>query len=229
MPKPPPVEYFECVCRMPVLTAGPIMAMLTKIEGLDVSAPHLVSEIKAYSRNTAVTGSNPEMGTKGFLAEWSKANPTFKAIDAVKAIRADGRGNGTAAYPALNALVEDGTFKKLAPGQYSRADVKHLPSPKAKAAKKAKRKNDVSNAEFTRRAMSRAHGRISSAALKRLFENDGRPTSGTGPTLTKMREGGVVKQVGEGMYELTARGKGKPASKPKVNGAAAVADTAPGV
>ena len=225
MPKPPPVEYFECVCRMPVLTAGPIMAMLTKIEGLDVSAPHLVSEVKAYSRNTAVTGSNPEIGTKAFLAEWSKANPTFKASDAVKALRADNSGNGSAAYPALNALVVDGTFKKLAPGQYSRADVKHLPAPKkakkVKAAKAKKKQNDISNAEFIRRAMSRAHGRMSSAAMKKLFEGDKRAPTGVGPTITKMREDGTIKKVpgSDGMYELI---------KPKGNGAVA-ADTAPGV
>jgi hypothetical protein len=227
MPKSPPIEYFEFTCRCPVLTAGPIMAQLSKIEELDVSAPHLVTEVRSFSRNTAATGSNPEMGTRAFLTEWSKANPTFKANDAVKALRADGRGGGTAAYPALNALVEDGTFKKLAPGQYSRADVKALPSPKKKA-KKAPKLHDVSASDFTLRVMSRNHGKISSATLKRHFEEDGRVPSGTGPVLNRLRVDGMIKSLGEGMYELTARAGKKPAPKKATNGAATV-ETAPGV
>ena len=51
MPKPPPVEYFEGQYRMPVLVAGPILAQMTKIEGLELSAPKLVTEVNTFARN----------------------------------------------------------------------------------------------------------------------------------------------------------------------------------
>jgi len=222
MPKPPPVEYFECVCRMPVLTAGPIMAMLTKIEGLDVSAPHLVSEVKAYSRNTAVTGSNPEMGTKAFLTEWSKANPTFKASDAVKALRADGRGGGSAAYPALNALVEDGTLKKLSPGQYSRADVKHLPAPKKAKKNPTPDRREVDHRTFLLRAASRNHGRFNTSWMKAQFEKDERTPGNVSPTIAVLLKKKAIKRVGEGEYVLMQKAASPKKAEPKTNGAAVV-------
>jgi len=229
MPKSPPVEYFEFTCRCPVLTAGPIMAQLSKIEGLDVSAPHLVTEVRSFSRNTAATGSNPEIGTKAFLAEWSKANPTFKANDAVKALRADGRGGGSAAYPALNALVGDGTFKKLSPGQYSRADVKALPAPKkkAKAAKQTQVRRDVDHQTFLLRNASRNHGRFNTSWMKAQFEKDKRKAGNVSPTIAALLKKKQIKRVGDSEYVLMSKAAAPKKQAVKTNGAAAVEISVP--
>jgi len=214
MPKPPPVEYFECVCRMPVLTAGPIMAMLTKIEGLDVSAPRLVSEVRAFSKNT-----RPQVGSREFLAEWIKEHPTFKAIEVVRALREAGHGNGSAAYHAITSLINEGVLKKLSVGEYSRADVKHLPAPK-KAKKQVQVRRDVDHPTFLLRAASRNHGRFNTSWMKAQFEKDKRTPGNVSPTIAKLIKLRQIKRVGDSEYVLMSKAASPKKAEPKTNGVA---------
>jgi hypothetical protein len=219
MSKQPHIERFVLTMRQEVEAQemGLHVANLTRLGYTDVKF-ELITDIKTFNRRN-----KPEIRTKDFLMTWMQQHPSFKAIDAVKALRDDGRGNGTAAYPALGELVEKGILKKVDAGMYARADVKAIAGPKknAKKAEKAKPriKHEVSNTDFILRAASRAHGRFNSLSIKKLFEASGRPSTSVGPCITKLRNDGMIKPLGEGRYELTdlAR-RNKPA--PQLNGGA---------
>ena len=208
MPKPPPVEYFEFTCRAAVLTAGPIMAQLTKMEGLEVSAPRLVSEVRAFTKNNDRT--NHATKAEDFLIDWIASHPEFQAKEAIQHFRADGRTDGSG-YTALRVLVGRNLLRKLGEGRYTTLAKKHQP----KKAKATKVYHDIGASDFTLRLMSRNHGKISSATLKKHFEDGGRAPTGTGPVLRKLVTGKKIRSLGEGLYEMI-----KP--KPKTNGAAAV-------
>ncbi len=216
MPKPPPVEYFECICRMPVLTAGPIMAQLSKMEGLDVSAPHLVTEIKTFRQNAVNT--HPQVSSRDYLLEWIKDHPTFRAKEAVAHFNADGRSKNSA-YPVLSAAVEEGILKKLGPGEYSRADVKHLPAPK-KAKKQVQVRRDVDHPTFLLRNASRNHGRFNTSWMKAQFEKDGRKAGNVSPTIAKLMKLKQIKRVGDSEYVLMSKATAPKKQAVKTNGAA---------
>jgi hypothetical protein len=178
---------------------------------------NLVTAVKSFTQNATPNG----VPSQDFLAEWIKDHPTFKAIEAVNAFRADGRSN-TACYPALAVLVGKGILKKLAPGEYSRTDIKALPAPNRRKAqaKHAKVRKDVSASDFALRTMRRTHGRMSSLTLKKHFENDGRAASGVGPILNRLTEDKKIKRVGEGIYEVITPKRKSP--KATANGASPV-------
>jgi hypothetical protein len=190
---------------------GEVVGDLSRRGLTDVSF-NLVTSERAFQRNR-----KSEVPSQDVLAEWIKDHPTFKAIEAVRYFEEQGRSK-SAAYPALGVLIEKGVLKKMGEGMYARSDVKALPAPKGKKAKAVKThtkvQHEVPGPDFALRAMSRAHGRISSGALKRLFEKDGRSPTGTGPVLTKLVGQKKIKSVGDGMYELIK------AAPKKTNGAA---------
>lgn len=205
MPKPPPIEYFMLRAPTPKPLLGDAVAALTKL-GLTEINFDLIADVPAYkSRN------NPEISSIEYLRTWIADHPTFRANNAVKHFLADGRTKGNA-YPALSALVNEGVLKKLAPGQYSRADIKHLANPKKKDKEKPKPKeHDTSHPDFVLRAARRNHGRFNTAWMKRAFERDGRTPAATSPTLSSMLTKKLIKRVGEGEYVLAE-------AKPKPNG-----------
>jgi hypothetical protein len=217
MAKAPPVQTFEISCEVEVHNLGPAMVALAHIEGLTVTGSKLITTVKSFKQNTTTPG----FSTRSFIREWIADHPTFKAIEAVKAVRATGNGNGSAAYPALSALVGNGTLKKIGEGMYSRADVKalaKLPKLRDKKAAKPKRQHDIGGGDFALRLMSRNHGKMSSSTMKGHFEKDGRSPTGVGPVLNKLLEDKRIKRVGEGLYELAP----KKTDKPKLNGPAPV-------
>jgi hypothetical protein len=168
--------------------------------------------VRSFAQNK-----RPEVSSRDFLAEWIKEHPTFRAIEAVKAFEADGRSKG-ACYPMLGHFIEQRLLKKTGPGEYARTDIKAALKKKQK--KKTNKHYDVPNSDFLLRAARRNHGRFTSASIKKLFEADKRPVTGVGPTINRLRQDGLVKQLGDGAYELTARAN-KPA-KPTNGGAEVV-------
>jgi len=213
MPKPPPVQTFEISCEVEVQNLGPAMVALAHIEGLVVTGSKLVTTVKSFAKNTMTPG----FSTQGFIRDWVQEHPTFRAKEAVHAVRATGNGNGSAVYPALNYLVETGILKKLAPGEYSRTDVKALVKPK-KEKEETRVHKEVPGPDFALRLMSRAHGKISSMTLKKHFDADGRAASGVSGVIQKLLKTKQIKRVGEGVYELTPK-----KTKPVTNGKAAEA------
>ena len=232
MAKTPPEQYFNVLVRRVGRTKlGDLIVSLSALDLTDFQ-PELVTDVVTFNKKQS-----HEVKAEDFLVDWIAEHPEFQAKDAIKHFREAGRTDGSG-YTALRNLVARKLLRKMGEGRYTTLAKKHQP-PKAKAAKVAKAKkakvptfravpakkrnahHDVSNADFLLRGMSRAHGKMSSAAIKRLFENDGRPSTGVGPTLHKLRQVGMIKQLGEGMYELTARAGKKPApKKPVTNGSA---------
>jgi hypothetical protein len=212
MPKPPPVEYFRVTCEVDAATLGATIAALTKMGVARIATDLVTAEATFKQKNSYA------IKTEDFLAEWIAEHPTFRASEAVKHCRADGRTDG-AAYTALRMMVENKFLKKLSPGQYSRADVKAIAAPKKKKKAKATKpqRHDISGPDFALRLMSRNHGRVTSATLKKHFESDGRAPAGVGPTLNHLLKRKAIKRLGDGAYELAPK---------KTNGAAPVIEAA---
>lgn len=212
MPKQPPVEYFKLSYVIAKPDLGEEVAGLIRRGRTDIHYD-LVTDVPAFAQRK-----NHEVKSEDFLAAWVVDHPTFKAIEVVKYFEANGRTKG-AAYPTLGVLVEKGVLKKLGPGDYSRADVKHLAAPKkkAKTAKTAKTaRRAVSNAEFLLRHARRKHGRFSSAYLKHQFEKDGRTTTSVGPCLNELMNDRKIKRVGDGEYVLLAKATPPEVKSPEV-------------
>lgn len=227
MSKPPPVEYFEGHYRMPVLTAGPIMAQMTKIEGLEVSAPKLVTEVNAFTKNER---SNHAIKAEDFLIDWLAANPTFRANEAVKAFRVDGRTDGSA-YTALRILVEKKLLRKLGEGRYTTLAAKH--QPKKEKGKQVQVRREVDHRTFVLRVASRNHGRFNTSWMKAQFTKDGRTPGNVSPTVAVLMKRKLIKRVGDSEYVLLQKAAPKK-SEPvkKANGKAhdvTPVETAPGV
>jgi hypothetical protein len=197
MPKPEPIDYFNVnVLRVSKEKLGDLLAMLAK-EGFD-ARPELVTDIPAFAQRT-----NHDIKSEDFLAAWVKDHPTFRAKQAVKAFREDGRTNG-AAYTALRVMSENGTLKKLGDGNYARADVKHLSAPKkaAKVVPKTKKQYDITNGEFILRYGRRHHGRFNIVGVKETFAKDERNVASVHPTLSDLVSAKRIKKVGDGQYIL---------------------------
>ena len=227
MPKQEVVERFRISCEAEPEQMGGIIAQLTRM-GLTNIKFDLIADVRSFSRNAP-----PKDGISNtdYLRAWIDTHPTFKAIEAQNYFRNDNR---PAVYPTLRALVDEGVLKKLGPGDYSRADVKHIAGPKkakaspAKAAAKAKVKKkqpsfEVNAEEALLRIARRNHGRFTSELAKKHFAVQGRSPAGVGPTISRLLKDKMIRRTDTGSYELTAKGNdgGKakvPTKKP--NGAA---------
>jgi hypothetical protein len=197
------------------------IAALTR-EGFSKIRYELVTDVLAYKNKPT-----HEISTAEFLASWIKDHVHFKAIEAVKAFRADGRGSGNVAYPALGDMVEKGILKKVGPGEYARADQKALPAPeknKANKANKASPKHfDKSATEMILSLMRRNHGRSNAAKLTEIFAAQGRARGSVSSAIDKLIKHKMIKRTESGSYLLlakgqTARKKEIDAKKPKANG-----------
>jgi hypothetical protein len=159
------------------------------------------------------------------LAEWIKEHPTFKAIEAVQYFEEQGRTKGST-YPALGVLVEKGILKKLGPGDYARADVKHLAAPKKKRVAKGPLKTfDKRGEDVVLSYARRNHGRFNTPKLVELFTREGRAKNSVYASIDALMKQKLVKRVGEkgdGQYVLLNKTAPKPKPKPMVvNGHAA--------
>lgn len=220
MAKIPPKEKFRIVCETETSSLGEVMSGLAKMP-LVVLGTELVTEIATYGQRN-----NHPVNGEEYLREWLKEHPTFGAKEAVRHFREAGRTDGSA-YTSLRVLIEKGELKKIGPGNYSRPDVKAIAGPKTKKPTKITREHhDVDHREFILRCIKQAHGKISLAALKGRFEKEGRKASSVGGAIWTLRERGLIKQIGDGEYELKKKSPPKP--KAPVNDAPVTEETANG-
>jgi hypothetical protein len=226
MPKPPPVDYFRITCVSSKEALGETVAALIKLGHTDIHH-ELVTDVRAFARN-----SKPEISSRELLTAWVQDHPTFGAIEAVKYFREQGRTNNSA-YPAIGDLVEKGILKKLGPGRYARADVKHLAAPKQKTRAKTSPKTFEKTAEEVLLSYAkRNHGRLNTARLTEFFTKEGRSKASVYTALHVLVNRKQIKRVGDagsGQYVLLngpakkLAAKKKPAvSATKTNGGAEV-------
>jgi hypothetical protein len=197
-PPPEPIEDFSITAHhVTKEKVGEVYAALTKL-GLNDIETNLVTHVPKFMMK-------PEVASGDFIMKWTEDNPSFKAIDVVKAFEADGRGR-SAAYPALAVLVEKRFLKKVGPGQYARADQKALPAPKKekqeKTQKKAIDRREVNHREFILRTASRNHGRFNTAWMKTQFEKDKRKPGAVSPSIDDLIKHKRLKRVASGEYVL---------------------------
>ncbi|TAI63889.1 hypothetical protein CWO89_21895 [Bradyrhizobium sp. Leo170] len=188
---------------------GPIIAMLTRM-GVRNIGYELRTDIPAFASKTA-----HDIKAEDFLTAWIADHPTFKAIDAVRHFRADGRTNG-ACYTALRTMVEKGTLKKLSSGNYARADVKALESPKPhKAASKTVKHERTGREEIERFIRNRKSFTV--AQLRELFRQQERKGKSVSPIIVKLLGAKTIKRIGAGEYAAVTRKKTP--TKPKKSAA----------
>jgi hypothetical protein len=224
MPKAEMIDRMRISFDTDVPEMGAYVATLTKM-GAQNLRYELVTEVHTYKNKT-----NHETPASDFLTEWIKDHPTFKAIEAVKAFRADGRGDGNVAYPTLTRLVEMGILKKVGPGEYARSDQKALPAPEKKAKKVEQKHFDKPGTEIILSDMRRSHGRTNTTRLTEIFVAQGRAKNSVSASLAKLVSQKMIKRVGDvnsGQYQLLSKGQtprkkkileDKPAVKSNGNG-----------
>ncbi|MEY9184717.1 hypothetical protein ABIG06_006265 [Bradyrhizobium sp. USDA 326] len=222
--QPETVEYFNVlVRRIPKEMLGDVLGDLAK-RGLTEVLPELVTDVLAYKNRQ-----QHDTKATDFLAEWVKDNATFSLKDVTAHFKVNGR-TSAAAYYAIKQLNEARVIKKLDDnGNYTRADVKQIEAPaKGKAAKPKKAKrvvHDVDHREFILRYARAHNGRCSATKLKAYFEQHDRNPNSVGGALNYLVENKMLKLLGDGEYQLLAKGGArKPtatAKPPKLNGAAA--------
>jgi hypothetical protein len=219
MPKPPPIERFKVatVCDKAIL--GEVIAALTKM-GLDNITFDLVTEVVTFRNNSGGTGE--------LLQAWVNDHPTFKAIDAARHFEANGLTRGSC-YPALRALVEKGILKKLSPGNYAHANVKHIEGPKkekkTRVAKSPPKTFDKRGEDVIITYAKRNHGRFNTAKLVEIFTSEGRAQNSVYASIDALIKHKQAKRVGDkgsGQYVLLSKAtKPKATPKPKPSKVAA--------
>ena len=228
MPKPPPVEYFMLRAPTPKELLGEAVAALTKI-GLTEVNFDLMTDVPAFASRT-----NHTIKAEAFLEQWMADHPTFRAVEAIRAFKADGRTPG-AGYTALRVMSADGRLTKLGEGMYSLPGVKQIAAPKkstAKQTEKAKPKitrvhHDVDHREFILRYARQHNGRFSLAKIRDYFEKHNRKSSSVGGAINVLKERKLIKLLGDGEYVLLSKAMAaKPQPEPaKLNGAEPVTTT----
>lgn len=214
MPKEPPVERFRIwVDDVEPADVGPTMAALTKL-GRGKVGFELIEDVRAFAKKT-----NHDVKAEDFLTAWIANNPTFRVSEVIKVFREDGRTDG-AGYTAVRILVEKKVLRKLDPGHYARADVKHIEGPKKKPKdpEAAGNRYEVSHKDFILRIGRQNHGRFSAAKVKDRFEKDGRNRDSVSTAIDDLLKRKLIKRVSEGEYLLLNMA----AEQPKTNGNGAV-------
>jgi hypothetical protein len=213
MPKPPPVETFNVTFfGVPKELLGETVAAQAKLGDFPYRT-ELVTTVAAF-RNNARPEGTPGVNTAEFVAKWVEDNPTFKAIECVKALKEATGNGGTAVYPALKVLVEKGILKKLGEGNYAHAAVKHLAAPK----KIARERHEVDHREFILRYARQHQGRMSVSKLKAHFEKHDRKANSVSGAINILVANKKIKALGDGEYVLLIAAAKKQKPKPPVNG-----------
>jgi hypothetical protein len=208
-------DRFKITCEVDVGNLGPVMVRLAQIEGLAVTGSELVTEVLRYNRR-------PQVRSQDLLVTWIQDHPTFSAGDAVRYFIAEGR-TATACYPALAVLVERGLLKKLAPGKYSRTDIKAIEGP---ATKKKKQRDGRDGKSIIMTQARRNHGRVNTARLIEVFAEAGRARNSVYASIDGLLKSKQLKRVGDkgsGQYVLLKTAVTSKKTKPlaKTNGALA--------
>jgi hypothetical protein len=197
MPKEPPVERFKISCDVEAEKLGPTVAQLTKL-GLTNVHFELIEDVRTFAKKVVHETSSEEL-----LLAFIKDHPTFKAVEACRYFEENGRAKNNA-YPALGTLVEKKILKKLDPGNYARADIKHLEGPKKKPKdpRASQNRYEVPHSDFILKIGRQSHGRFSAAKVKERFIKDGRNPDSVSNAIHALQERKQIKRVSEGEYVL---------------------------
>ena len=219
MAKVETVDRFNITCEVGVGELGEAMVHIAKFPALRVVGSELVTDVRTYNNKS------PPGASTALLKSWITDHPTFKAIEAVRYFEENGKTKGST-YPALATLVEEGVLKKLAPGSYSRTDVKQLAAPKKpRVAKGPPKTFDKRGEDVVLTFARRNHGRFNTTKLIEVFEAEGRARNSVYASINSVVKDKLAKRVGDpgsGQYVLLAKAIAKKApakKKPKVNGA----------
>jgi microcompartment protein CcmK/EutM len=204
MAKPPPEESFNVTFfGIPKELLGASVAAQAKVGDFPFRT-ELVTTVVGFRKNE-----KSDINPREFLETWIKDHPSFKAIEAVKAVKEAG-GSNTSTYPALAVMVGKGLLKKVGDGLYARADVKALAPPRKKRTEKPHKTFDKRGEDVILSYARRNHGRFNTAKLVELFAAEGRARNSVYASIDALLKDRMVKRTGDrgsGQYVLLSKGQ----------------------
>ena len=220
MAKPPEIKHrVRIFAETSAEGMGPLMVQLT-LMGLENIGYELIEDTISFNKKK-----NHDQPAEAALTEYVAEHPTFAIRDAIKHFEALGRSKA-AIYTAAGVLVEKKILKKLGPGNYSAADVKHIEGPTKKEAKagkaaKAERKKryDISNHDLAWNFVKgRKQFKVSEMAAH--FAKHKRPTKSVSGVMFNLVRENLLKGLGEGDYLVVKNNKPAEKAKPHKQAAA---------
>jgi len=233
MAKEPEMYHrFKITAEISSEKMGDLLATLT-IMGLENINYELITDIINFKGKIVHEISSADLA-KTFVEQ----NPTFRAVDITKYFMENGRTKG-AGYPALQKLVEAKIVRRIAPGQYQRADVRAIapptPATTEQASKQVKETKTAEKKPHARTGIAPPRFEITGAdavwnfiknrkkfTMKELaasFEEQGRNAHSVSPLVTKLGQAKKVRPLGDGVYEVLKNTKpdtpAKKTTKPK--------------
>jgi hypothetical protein len=190
---------------IPLEGLGPVLAALARC-GITKVGYELVTDILAYKHKAAPKVVH-EVPSVDLARTFINQHHTFKARELTTVFEQDGR-SGAAGYLAIKKLVEMGELRKLEAGRYQSTQIA-LVAPAAEAdpaTTPAKpngngRRYATSNIILISNAMS-GRKTISRPEMVEILEANDRPKNSIDGIIGKLKNGGRLKSLGEGKYEV---------------------------
>jgi hypothetical protein len=179
----------------------------------------VVTDIHAYQVGTP--RNNHSISALDLARQFIAQCHTFRAHELIAKFTQDMR-SAAVGYTAMKKLVELGELRKLDAGHYQSTSVKALEPPKAaepvqEAEEPAEPKARVVNSPGSRYPTSNSlviwnaiekRKHITRLEMMQILGDNDRPVSSVDGTISKLREGGKLKSLGDGQYEVIKQRKG---------------------
>jgi hypothetical protein len=190
---------------------GAVLAALARLGIVNVTY-ELVTDILAYKVAPRVF----DIDAKELARTFIKQHHSFKARELTAVFEQEGRSQANG-FSVIKKLVELGELRSLGGGHYQSTDVKALAAPaeaaqlpKAGAEQSAdakQRRYPISSIVLIWNAIQRRK-EVTRAEIAQMMIDAGRPKKSTDGVVGKLKEGGKLKSVSDGVYEVI---KTKPA------------------
>jgi hypothetical protein len=193
--------------NIPLEGLGPVLAALVRLGIINVTY-ELVTDILAYKAAPRVFDVEAIDAARTFI----KQHHTFKARELTRVFEQEGRSAANG-FSVMKRLVELGELRKLGGGHYQSTDIKALAPPAAEAepesapaarnskAGVAPKRYPVSSIIVVMNAIAKRK-QVTRAEITEIMLENGRPKKSVDGVIGKLKEGGKLKNISEGLYEV---------------------------
>ena len=193
---------------------GVVLAALARLGIINVTY-ELVTDILAYKVAPRVF----DMTSLDLARTFINSHHTFKSRELTRVFEQEGR-SAPVGYSAIKKLLELGELRKLGSGAYQSTAVKALaPPPAEEPAEQAEasppsragiapKRYEIPSIILVWNAISRRKQVTRAEIVQIMLDND-RPKKSTDGLVGKLKEGGRLKSISEGVYEVIKPTKDK--------------------
>jgi hypothetical protein len=191
--------------NIPLEGLGVVLAALARLGIINV-AYELITDILAYKAPPRVFETDAIDAARTFI----KQHHTFKARELTTVFEQEGRSQANG-FSVMKRLVELGELRKLGGGHYQSTEVKALAAPSAEADAEAQpdkpngrglsKRYAISNVITVWNAISRRKEVTRGEIVQIMLDND-RPKKSVDGVVGKLKEGGRLKSLSDGVYEV---------------------------